>query len=73
MNIWLCLVFADGDVAATLLRPWQWSYALVALLYPFFITVEFEIVIRFYYDLRASTELLPFLLRFVSFDQNFES
>ena len=35
MKIWLRLVYADGDVAATLLRPWRWSYAFVALLYPF--------------------------------------
>ena len=36
-----------------------------ALLYPFYI--ESEIPIRFYYDLGASTALLSFLLRFVSF------
>ena len=35
MKTWLRLVYADGDVAATLLRPWRWSYASVALLYPF--------------------------------------
>ena len=58
--IWLRLVYADGDVAATLLRPWRWSYALVALLYHFYI--ESEILIRFDYDLGASTALL--LLRF---------
>ena len=56
MKIWLRLVYADGDVAATLLRPWRWSYAFVALLYPFYI--EFEITIRFYYDLSVSTALL---------------
>ena len=49
MKIWLRLVYAKGDVAATLLRPWRWSYAFVALLYPFYI--ESEIPIRFYYDL----------------------
>ena len=36
MKIWLRLVYADGDVAATLLRPWRWSYAFVAFLYPFY-------------------------------------
>ena len=65
VKIWLRLVYADGDVAATLLRPWRWSYAFVALLYPF--NIESEILIRFYYDLGASTALLPFLLRFVWF------
>ena len=65
MKIWLRLVYADGDVSATLLRPWRWSYAFVALLYPFYI--ESETPIRFYCDLGASTTLLPFLLRFVSF------
>ena len=55
MKIWLHLVNADGDVAATLLRPWRRSYAFVALLYPFYI--ESEISIRFYYDLGASTAL----------------
>ena len=49
MKIWLRLVYADGDVAATLLRPVRWSYAFVALLYPFYI--ESEIPIRFYYDI----------------------
>ena len=74
MKIWLRLVYADVDVAATLLRPRRWSYTFDALLYPFYI--ESEIPIRFYYDLGASTALLPFLLRFVNltkFDQNFES
>ena len=56
MKIWLRLVYADGDVAATLLRPWRWSYAFAALLYPFYI--ESEIPIRFYYDQGASTALL---------------
>ena len=72
MKIWLRLVYADGDVAATLLRPWRWSYDFVALLYPFYI--ESEILIRYYYDQGVSTALLlrycatallPFLLRFV--------
>ena len=65
MKIWLRLVYADDDLAATLLRPWRWSYAFVALLYPFY--TESEIPTRFYYDLGASTALLPFLLRFMSF------
>ena len=55
MKIWLRLVYADGDAAATLLRPRRWSNAFVALLYPFYI--ESEIQIRFYYDLGASTAL----------------
>ena len=50
------LSLRDGDVAATLLRPWRLSYAFVALLYPFYI--ESEILIRFYYDQGASTALL---------------
>ena len=61
------LVYADGDVAATLLRPWRWSYGFVALLNPFYIHVETEIPICFYNDHGASNALLPFLLRFVSF------
>ena len=58
MKIWLRLVYADGDVAATLLRHWRWSYDFVALLYPIYI--ESEIPIRFYYmyDQGASTALL---------------
>ena len=56
MKIWLRLVYGGGDVAATLLRPWRWSYAFVALLYPFYI--ESGIQVRFYYDLGASTALL---------------
>ena len=56
MKTWLRLVYADGNVAATLLRPWRWSYASVALLYPFYI--ESEIPIRIYYDQGASTALL---------------
>ena len=63
MKIWLRLVYADGDVAATLLRPRRWSYAFVARLYHFYI--ESEIRIRFFYDIGASTALLLFLLRFV--------
>ena len=35
MKTWLRLVYADGDVAATLLRPWRWSYASVALFISF--------------------------------------
>ena len=56
MKIWLRLVYADGDVAATSLRPWRWSYAFVAFLDHFYI--ESEIPIRFYYDQGASTTLL---------------
>ena len=75
MKIWLRLDYADGDVAVTMLRPWRWRYAFVALLYPFYI--ESEIPIRFYYDLGASTALLLRSCRFCydscHFDQNFES
>ena len=69
MKIWLRLVYAVGNVVATLLRSWRWSYAFFALLYPFYI--ESEILVRFEYDLGASTALLPFLLRFVSFWRKF--
>ena len=61
MKIWLRLVYADGDVVATLLLPLRWSYAFVALLYHFYIESEFPI--RFDYDQDASTALL---LRFYS-------
>ena len=40
MKIRLRLVYADGDSAATLLRPKRWSYAFYALLYPFCIKSE---------------------------------
>ena len=75
MKIWLRLVYAKGDVAATWLRPWRWSYAFVALLYLF--PKESEIPIRFLYDLGASTALLLRSFRFCydlcHFDQRFES
>ena len=61
MKIWLRLVYADGDVAATLLRPWRWSYAFVALLYPFYI--ESEIPIRFYYALAVSATIRVILTK----------
>ena len=46
MKIWLGLVFADGDIAAALLavRPSRWSYAFVALLYPFYIKSEVQLI-----------------------------
>ena len=60
MKIWLRLVYVDSDVAATLLRPWRWSYAtgiaMHGILYQF--NIESEIPIRFYYDQGASTALL---------------
>ena len=56
IKIWLRLVYADGGVAAALLRPWRWSYVFVALLHPFYI--EPEIPTRFYYGQGASTALL---------------
>ena len=42
----------------------------LVLLYPLYI--ESEIPIRFYYDQGASTALLPYLLRFVSFCPKFQ-
>ena len=75
MKILLRLVHANVDVAAILLRPWRWSCAFVALLYPFYI--ESEIPVRFYYDLGASTALLLRSCRFCydscHFDKDFES
>ena len=40
MKIWLRLIYANGDVAATLVRPWRWSYTFVTPLYPFYIESE---------------------------------
>ena len=40
----LRLVYADGDAAATLLRPRRWSYAFDALLYPFYIKSEVHLI-----------------------------
>ena len=44
MKIRLPLVYTDGDAAATLLRPRRWSYAFVALLYPFCIKSEVQLI-----------------------------
>ena len=44
MKIRLRLVYADDDVAATLLQPRRWSYAFVAFLYPFYIKYEVQFV-----------------------------
>ena len=44
MKIRLRLVYADGDAAATLLRPMRWSYALVGLLYLFYIKSEVQLI-----------------------------
>ena len=46
MKIALRSVYADGDAAATLLRPRRWSYAFVALLYLFYI----KSVVQLIYD-----------------------
>ena len=43
MKIWLRLVYADGDAAATLLRSRRWSYAFFALLYHFYIKSEVQL------------------------------
>ena len=37
-------MYADGDAAATLLRPWRRSYAFDALLYPFYIKSEVHLI-----------------------------
>ena len=44
MKMRLRLDYADGDAAATLLRPRRWSYAFDALLYPFFIKSEVHLI-----------------------------
>ena len=44
MKMWLRLVYADGDAAATLLRPRRWSYAFDALLYPFYTKSEVHLI-----------------------------
>ena len=44
MKIRLRLVYTNGDVAATLLRPRRWSYAFVALLYHFEIKYEVQLI-----------------------------
>ena len=44
MKIRLCLVYADSDVAATLLRPRRRSYAFFALVYPFYIKSEVQMI-----------------------------
>ena len=38
------IVYADGDAAATLLRPRRWSYVFVAFLYPFYIKSEVQLI-----------------------------
>ena len=64
MKIWLRLVYDDGDVATTLLRPRRWSYAFVALLYPFYI--ESEIPMRFYSALAVSATIRVILTKISS-------
>ena len=44
MKIPLSLAYADGDAAANLLQPRRWSYAFVALLNPFYIKSENQLV-----------------------------
>ena len=55
MKIRLGLVHADGDAASTLLRPRRWSYAFVALLYPFYIKCEVQLNVN---DRHAHVALL---------------
>ena len=44
MKIRLRLVYTNGDGAATLLLHRRWSYAFVALLYPFYIKSEDQLI-----------------------------
>ena len=44
MKIRLRLAYADGDGAATLLRPRRWSFAFVALLYSFYMKSEVQLI-----------------------------
>ena len=44
MAIRVRLVYADGDVAATLLQHMRWSYAFVALLHPSYIKSEIQLI-----------------------------
>ena len=44
MKLRLRLVYADGDAAATLLRPRRWSYVFDALLDPFYIKSEVNLI-----------------------------
>ena len=44
MKMRLRLVYTDGDAAATLSRPRRWSYALDALLNPFYIKSEVHLI-----------------------------
>ena len=44
MKIRLRLVYADGDAAATLLRPRRWNYAFGAPLYPLYIKSEVLVI-----------------------------
>ena len=44
MKIRLRLDYADGDTAATLLRPRRWSYAFVELKYPFYIKSKVQLI-----------------------------
>ena len=45
MKTRLHLFYADSDAAATLLPPRWWSYAFVALLYPFYIKSDVQLII----------------------------
>ena len=44
MKIRLSLVYADGETAATKLRPRRWCYAFAPLLYPFYIKYEVQLI-----------------------------
>ena len=44
MKIRLRLVYADDDVSVTLLRPRRWSLLFVALLDPFYIKSEVQLI-----------------------------
>ena len=44
MKIRLRLVYAGGDAAATLLRYRRWSYTFVALVYPYYIKSDVQLI-----------------------------
>ena len=48
MKIWLRLVYADGDAAATLLRSRRWSYAFIALLYHLIFYIKSEVQLIYF-------------------------
>ena len=43
LKIRLRLIYADGDAAATLQRPWRLGFAFDVLLYPFYMYIKSEV------------------------------